>query len=192
MYHIIIYRDLLGDCSEGGSWLDCIKEDESYLRKNRFYSTCTTFSSNVINGNDKCFNNRDQPVDPDNSLASDDPFATFYPGYGTSKCSNQKYDASKTNSESNHQTRHPDYLQWTEMVNSSYMLERSAHYEVAEPLFMQQVSNCRILRTNRGDLRKRCDRIVETRPLYYQAAITLFPPGADLTQDENDFDLFEF
>ena len=61
-----------------------------------------------------------------------------------------------------------------------------------KPLFTLQTSNCRILRSQNGDLRKRCDRIAETRPLEYQEAITLFPQGADLTTDEGDFDLLHF
>ena len=61
-----------------------------------------------------------------------------------------------------------------------------------EPLFTLQSSNCRILQSANKDLRKRCDRIVETRPLPYKEAISLFPQGADLTTDEGDFDLLEF
>ena len=61
-----------------------------------------------------------------------------------------------------------------------------------EPLWVRQVSQCRVIVAKGGDVHKRCDRIAESRPLDYQTAITLFPPGTDLSHDASDFDLFEF
>ena len=56
-----------------------------------------------------------------------------------------------------------------------------------KPLLTQQTSNCRILQSTNGDLRKRCDKIVETRPLEYKEAIALFPQGTDLTTNFQPF-----
>ena len=61
-----------------------------------------------------------------------------------------------------------------------------------EPLWVRQVNQCRVIVAKGGDVHKRCDRISESRPLDYQTAITLFPPGTDLSHDSSDFDLFEF
>ena len=205
--HKPFFRDLLGDCSAGGSWLDCIEDDESYLRESGFYTNCNNDQKqDTTENSDSCFSDRKRPLDPLNSLKSDDPLATLYPGFDTNKCP-VKIENSLPHYDSPHETpsvnEDEPNTENVENLVGNYLVRYKRSYKVPPKyeikteketkLFLQQASNCRILRSKKGDLRKRCDRIVETRKIVdYQTAISLFPSGSDLTLDEDDFDLLEF
>ena len=161
--------------------MDCIEEDESYLKQTNLYSTCTTSSSSNYNNNNKCFDDRAQPLDPNNALAPDDPFSTFYPGYDTNKCPKKGYKPHQNHPKSNQQIKDKEFV----LEQPGPVVKRS-YNEAKESLFVKEVSNCRILRSSKGDLRRRCDRIVETRALDYETSITLFPSGADITTGEKN------
>ena len=165
-----------GECGNNAAWLDCVEEDEEYLNDNDFYGDCTPF---VDSGSGKCFEDRCRPVDKNNPLISGKPGTVFYPGYDTKvrKTKPKKKLANKT-----------PYHSTTKHIG--YRPARSIYEK--KPLFTLQASNCRVLQSKNSDLRRRCDRIIETRNLDYEKAISLFPQGADLTKDEDDFDLSEF
>ena len=140
-----------------------------------FYGSCFSSSGEThsVDNDKKCFNDRCRTVDPSNPLEKGNNLSSFYPGY----------DADEREPKS-HKVTTDDYP-------NTHRHIRSAN-PYTKPLFTLQSSNCRILQTKNKDVRKRCDRIIETRPLEYKEAITLFPPGSDLTMDETDFDLLEF
>ena len=130
----------------------------------------------------------------------------MYPGFDTNKCpvkiekSLPTYDSSYETPSVNEDEPNTENV---ENLVGNYLVRYKRSYKVPTKyemkteketkLFLQQATNCRILRSKKGDLRKRCDRIVETRKIVdYQTAISLFPSGSDLTLDEDDFDLLEF
>ena len=101
----------------------------------------------------------------------------FYPGYDTK--------VRKTKPKKKLANKNP-YQSTTKHIG--YRPARSIYEK--KPLFTQIY--CRVLQSKYFDLRRRCDRIIETRSIDYEKAISLFPQGADLTEDEDDFDLSEF
>jgi hypothetical protein len=118
------------------------------------------------------FSDRRRPKDPTNPLEKDNTLSSFYPGYQEAK---ECVDTSKR----------------IKRDKTSY--QPSYYYAPkVEPLWVKQVSQCRVIMSRGGDHHKRCDRIAETRPLTYQQAVELFPPGTDLSHDASDFDLLEF
>ena len=146
------------------------------MKEINFYGSCFSSSGDkhpIDNEDKKCFNDRCRTADPSNPLEKGNDLSSFYPGY---EADERKHKNSRVSI--------GDYP-------STHRHARSTK-PYKQPLFTLQTSNCRILQTKNKDLRKRCDRIIETRPLEYKEAITLFPQGSDLTMDETDFDLLEF
>ena len=165
----IFYSDLDGECADQAGYTDCVDDDENYLSETDFYSSCE--------GDDECFTNRRRPRDDTNPLEEGNNLSTFYPGYKEATDCKARTKRSLFDELVNRSKR-----------DSSY----SSPYPKYEPLFVKQVGQCRVIRASGGDVHKRCDRIAETRPLDYNTAVNLFPPGADLSHDASDFDLFEF
>ena len=174
-FKICLFSDLNGECADQAGYTDCVDDDENYLKETNFYASC--------NDESECFTNRRRPADDTNPLVDDrekkDEFraSSFYPGYKEA-----------TQCEARKKRSVVDELINRPKRDSSYY----APYPKHEPLFVKQVGQCRVIRAKGGDHHKRCDRIAETRPLTYQQAVTLFPPGTDLSHDASDFDLLEF
>ena len=155
-------------CAGGASWLDCIEEDADYLKEIDFYTSCSDSDS-------ICFSDRCRPADPSNPLEKGNTNSSFYPGWDAEERKPKETKVPRGN--------------YGSTINDRHARDAKPY---KEPLFTVQTINCRILQSANKDLRKRCDRIAETRPLPYKEAISLFPQGADLTTDEGDFDLLEF
>ena len=158
-------------------------EDEEYLEDIDFYGACG-------DEEDECFKNRRLAMDPTNPLKEGEDMTVFYPGY-------KEATECKVSNKTKRDLNLLDYLSNQDEATEK-RIERnipqtySFYAHKKEPLWVRQVSQCRVIVAKGGDVHKRCDRIAESKPLDYKTAITLFPPGTDLSRDASDFDLFEF
>ena len=82
---------------------------------------------------------------------------------------------------------YPHYLhRFTRSVlhkNLQRLLKKKRDSQANKHDIVSEVIACRVLKAKDGDMRKRCDKITETRGLYYNKAISLFPSGTDLTKE---------
>ena len=147
-------------------------------------------------------------MDPTNPLKEGDDLSVFYPGYKeATECSaptkikrELNFDNTLNDKTTEERVRRDVPQPYSYKAPNdvpqpfSYIApkEETTKAPKEEPLWVRQVSQCRVIVAKGGDVHKRCDRIAESRPLDYQTAITLFPPGTDLSHDASDFDLFEF
>lgn len=175
-------------------------EDEEFITKKEnqqpdFYKDCKVIEGNAIDKNgEDCFTDRCRPANGP-VLKRDNPASLFYPGYLADEKKPRKVKKPKTRSNKKQQYQYDTYetttAKYSNRVQQSHRHVRRA--SKSGPNFTIQTSNCRIIKSAKNDIRRRCDRVVETKSLDYIKAVTLFDAKVDLTSsDVNDFDFEEF